>query len=204
MASIGERPFLEHLLDRAISQGVTEVHLLVGYSAQAIVDHFGNSYCGVPLSYSYEDVPLGTGGALKAASSHLADTFILANGDTFSEVEYSDLLGLLDRNTLSLSLVKVADGARYGSAITDGRRVVGFREKGLSGPCLVNAGVYGCRRGLISEFPTQSSFSFEVDFLEPWLALLRPQFHLARSGMIDIGTPESFALANLIFGKGRS
>jgi len=204
MASIGERPFLEHLLDRAISQGVTEVHLLVGHSAQAIVDHFGNSYCGVPLSYSYEDVPLGTGGALKAASPHLADTFILANGDTFSYVEYSDLLGLLDRNTLSLSLVKVADGARYGSAITDGRHVVGFREKGLSGPCLVNAGVYGCRRGLISELPTQSSFSFEVDFLEPRLALLRPQFHLARSGMIDIGTPESYALANLIFGRGLS
>jgi len=145
-----------------------------------------------------------TGGALKAASPHLAYTFILAHGDTFSYVEYSDLLGLLDRNTLSLSLVKVADGARYGSAITDGRHVVGFREKGLSGPCLVNAGVYGCRRGLISELPTQSSFSFEVDFLEPRLALLRPQFHQARSGMIDIGAPESYAFANLIFGKGRS
>lgn len=70
MASIAGRPFLEHFLDRAIAQGVDGVHLLVGHEAEVISEHFGDNYRGVPVAYSFEEVPLGTGGALKAAKSH--------------------------------------------------------------------------------------------------------------------------------------
>jgi D-glycero-alpha-D-manno-heptose 1-phosphate guanylyltransferase len=200
MASIAGRPFLEHLLDRAMAQGVKEVHLLVGHGAEVIFRHFGNSYRGVPVSYSFEDVPLGTGGALKAAALQLAEEFIFANGDTFADVSYLPLLGLLGPSPLSMSLARIEDIGRYGSVITDADVVVGFREKGAVGPGMVNAGVYGCRRDLLDLLPHQVWFSFEVDFLEPELPTLRPHFQVVDSGIIDIGTPESYAYANAAFG----
>lgn len=100
MASIAGKPFLEHLLDRAIAQGVTGIHLLVGYAAEVITHHFGNDYRGVPVTYSVEDVPRGPE-ALRAAEPHLADNFLFVNGDTFAEVNYRALLDLLG-SSLSL------------------------------------------------------------------------------------------------------
>jgi D-glycero-alpha-D-manno-heptose 1-phosphate guanylyltransferase len=201
MASIAGRPFLKHLLDRAISQGVKGIHLLVGYAAEVICRHFGNSYGGGPVTYSFEDVPLGTGGALKAAEPELAEEFLLVNGDTFADVSYRGLLDLLGSSSLSMSIANIEDVGRYGSVITDVDVVVGFREKGAVGPGMVNAGIYACRRDLLDLLPDQASFSFEVDFLEPELPRLRPRFQVVDSGIIDIGTPESYAFANAFFGQ---
>lgn len=200
MAPIAGKPFLEHFLDRAIAQGVNRIHLLVGYAAETISGHFGSTYCGVPVTYSFEYVPLGTGGALKAASSELVEEFIFANGDTFVEVTFDDLLALLDTNWLAMSLAPVEDAARYGSVLTSDDVVVGFQEKGHVGAGLVNAGVYACRREMLDLLPDRQTFSFEADFLQPSLQLLRPPFQLVESGLLDIGTPESYGLASALFG----
>jgi D-glycero-alpha-D-manno-heptose 1-phosphate guanylyltransferase len=196
MASIAGKPFLEHLLDRAIHQGVEEVHLLVGHAADVITAHFGRNYGGIPVTYSFEEDPLGTGGALKAAERQLAHEFLLANGDTFVDVSYRRLLDLLGSNCLSMSVANIDNVSRYGTVITEIDVVVGFSEKRSSGQGTVNAGVYACRRGLLDLLPDQASFSFERDFLEPELPRLRPKFLLVDSGIIDIGTPETYALAN--------
>lgn len=201
MASIAGKPFLEHLLDRAIAQGVSGIHLLVGYAAEVITHHFGGEYRGVPVTYSFEGVPLGTGGALKAAEPHLADEFLFVNGDTFADVSYRDLLDLLGSSPLCLALSEIEDVRRYGSVVTEADVVVAFREKGSVGSGFINAGVYACRRDLLDVLPDQESFSFEVDFLQAELPRLRPRFRLVDSEIIDIGTPESYTLANSIFGE---
>lgn len=200
MASIAGKPFLEHLFDRAIAQGVNEIHLLVGYSADVISNHFGDVYRDRAVTYSVEEAPLGTGGALKAAESHLAESFLFVNGDTFADVNYRALLELVDAAPLGMSLAEIDDVSRYGSVILNGDNVIGFREKGAAGPGMINAGAYACRRELVQAFPERAAFSFEVDFLEPELPRLQPRYVSVRAGIIDIGTPESYALANDTFG----
>lgn len=201
MADIAGKPFLGHLLDRAIAQGADRVHLLVGYAAEVIIDYLGDDYRGVPVTYSREHKPLGTGGALRAAQQCLADTFVLANGDTFADVSFRDLLDLLDLldgGVLAMSLARMNDTSRYGTVAIEGDVAVGFREKRDGGAGLINAGVYACRKELLNLFPDTMSFSFEKEFLEPKLSLLRPRFLLTASDVIDIGTPESLALANIV------
>jgi D-glycero-alpha-D-manno-heptose 1-phosphate guanylyltransferase len=198
MATVAGRPFLEHVLDYATAQGVKNIHLLVGYAAEVICRHFGNDYAGASITYSYEDTPLGTGGALKAAEPELAEEFIYLNGDTLAYVAYPELLHLLGPSPLSMSLAKVEHIGRYGSVISDENVIVGFREKSGVGAGMINAGVYACRRDLLSLLPDQASFSFEADFLQPQLPQLRPRFLTVDSGFIDIGTPESYAWLNTV------
>ncbi|MCZ0730103.1 sugar phosphate nucleotidyltransferase [Mycolicibacterium iranicum] len=204
MAEIAGKPFIVHLLDRAIDQGADRIHLLVGYAAQVIIDYLGDSYGDVPVTYSREDEPLGTGGALKAAQQYLADTFILANGDTFADVSFRELLDLLEVGVLALSLAHMSDSSRYGTVDVADGVVIGFREKRDGAAGLVNAGVYACRKELLDLFPGKSSFSFEREFLEPELSRIQPQFLLTASEIIDIGTPESLALANNVFARNSS
>ena len=67
MAPVAGRPFLEHLLDFLVDAGFASAVLAVGYRADAIREHFGDRYRGLPLAYSVEGQPLGTGGAIRLA-----------------------------------------------------------------------------------------------------------------------------------------
>ena len=62
---------------------IDEVIFACGYKWEKLKEHFGDSYKGIPVSYSVEEEPLGTGGAIRRALMHKdnEDVFIVANGD---------------------------------------------------------------------------------------------------------------------------
>ena len=90
MIPVCGRPFLQHQLELVRTNGIERVLLLVSYLGEQIEQYFqrGDSM-GMKIGYSYESSPLGTGGALKNASSKLEEKFLLLNGDTFLDVDYA-------------------------------------------------------------------------------------------------------------------
>ena len=81
MAPIGAKriPFLQILLDCVRRYGADHIVLAVGYKRESIQEYFRDSYNGIPITYSVEDTPLLTGGAVKQALQSCAenDVFIL-------------------------------------------------------------------------------------------------------------------------------
>ena len=67
MADVNGRPFLEFLMDLLIDQGCEHIILSTCYKKEIIRSHFGNSYKNVPVSYSEENLALGTGGSFLRA-----------------------------------------------------------------------------------------------------------------------------------------
>lgn len=68
MAPVHGCPFLECLLDRARRFGFFDIVLSVGYRAEVIEGHFGDSASfGVSIEYSHEHELVGTGGTLRQA-----------------------------------------------------------------------------------------------------------------------------------------
>ncbi len=88
MALVDGVPFLQHVMDYWIAQGISSFVLSVGYMAPAITDYFGESYRGCFLSYAIEPTLLGTGGGLLCALSHIKDDapILVLNGDTLFAV----------------------------------------------------------------------------------------------------------------------
>lgn len=93
MVSVRGRPFLEHLIELFKCFSFTDVLILACYLGEQIEDYFGDGDSfDVRIRYSYEKLPLGTGGALKNANSMLDEAFLLVNGDTFLPIDYHVLV----------------------------------------------------------------------------------------------------------------
>lgn len=207
MAPVAERPFLEWQLMLLKAQGITDIVLCVGYLAEKIVDYFGDgSRLGISIDYSVEKEPLGTAGAILNASKFIDNTFLLLNGDTFFDVDYRGLLDFHEGKEalMSLSLAMVDDASRYGAVRVDiNNRIVGFSEKSpdVHEFGYINGGVYAIEPALLSHIAAGKAVSLENDVI-PNIISKEPVFGYVSDGFfIDIGTPESYEVAQKFFSQ---
>jgi len=202
MAPIGGRPFLEILLGKLGRGGCNRVLLSVGHLHDVIRNHFGASFRGLTLDYVVEEAPLGTGGAIRKALQAASEEFVLVlNGDTFLEADYADLLRVhaAIRPSLTMAITHQQNIARYGGVLVKEGRIVGYQEKGRSGPGWINAGVYVLPREMPWPPALPEKFSFEVDFLVPQTAPLAPAAFEVEGFFLDIGVPEDLDRAQREF-----
>jgi D-glycero-alpha-D-manno-heptose 1-phosphate guanylyltransferase len=193
MAPVAGRPFLEILLNQLKRAGCTRALLSVGHLHATIQNHFGASFRGMPLDYVIEDVPLGTGGAIRKTLTHTAEENVLVlNGDTFLSADYAAMLRFHEdeHGPLTIAITHQLDVARFGGVLVEGKRIVGFQEKGRSGPGFINAGAYALRRAMPWPPNLSEKFSFEVDFLAPQIERLAPAAYEVDGFFLDIGVPE--------------
>lgn len=117
MATVAGRPFLEHLLDYLLTQGVEHIVLCVGHLRNLIQGHFGDSYNGATVAYSVEKEPTGTGGALSIALKDFQpDTpFLVCNGDTFFPIDVSALEAEAHGHSWAVATFRTTEIGRYGA-----------------------------------------------------------------------------------------
>ena len=89
---MGDLPILEIILIQLRAAGVKEVILAVGHMSHLFESFFQDgSRFGIKISYSYEEKPLGTAGAIGHALEHLGDDFIVMNGDLLTTLNYKQM-----------------------------------------------------------------------------------------------------------------
>lgn len=200
MALVAGRPFLEHVLDRLVSQGICRVVLSVGYMADVIKSHFGYDYCGVDIIYAIEGSPLGTGGAIAFGLTYVkANSALVLNGDTLVALDYARFAEACERRRSRLGIVVryVEDAGRYGRCDIESETLTKFSEKGIAGSGFINAGVYWVTRDVFDEFGVPEAFSFEQDFVAKYLNELHPVGFPVEDYFIDIGVPEDYRRAQV-------
>lgn len=195
MAPVNGRPFLEMLIARLRCRGISDIILSVGYRKESIIDHFGRGESmGVSISYSPEDTPLGTGGAIRAAMDGFSDErYLVMNGDSLFDADPTELIRFhLNRQaSISVALANVPDKGRYGAVETGPDDAVSrFAEKSEGGPGCINAGVYVVEKRVMADIHTHV-FSFENDVLR--CSIGKGLYGLRQDGFfIDIGVPADY------------
>lgn len=197
MAPIGDRPFLELLMDYLMDYGCTHFVLSTGYMHEKISAHFGETYRSVPVSYAVEKEPLGTGGGIRNAMQYCREeNVVVLNGDTLFRIDYDDLQRFFHAHPTRLAVVlrQVDDTARYGSVSTDcSDRIIRFTEKNATGGVgTINGGIYIMNRTLLDSYTIGEPFSFEKDIMQRLFC--EEAFYAYTSGayFIDIGVPEDY------------
>ena len=200
MAPIHDRPFLSILMDELVEQGFQHLILSTGYKHEVIEEFFGKQYRGIPLSYSREEKPLGTGGALRKALQRTREREVfLLNGDTMFRVDLKNMYQFHHQQEadMTMALKPMQNSSRYGVVETDRHRVVGFHEKSSQQSGLINGGVYLIGKHLNQRLLVMDEkFSFEKDFMEVYYPDLKMIVFTADAYFIDIGIPEDYARAH--------
>jgi D-glycero-alpha-D-manno-heptose 1-phosphate guanylyltransferase len=98
-----------------------------------------------------------------------------------------------------MAITHQQDVARYGGVLVKEGRILGYQEKGRSGPGWINAGVYVLPNEMPWPPALPEKFSFEVDFLVPQTALLAPAAFEVEGFFLDIGVPEDLDRAQREF-----
>ena len=199
LAPVNGRPFLDILVDNLLMYGFHRFVFCVGYLGKQIIRHFGERD-DCQIVFSVEEIPLGTGGAIKNAKEKInSDIFLVLNGDSFCEVDYHAFLEFHINNRASISIVltNVDEARDFGSVIIDHAcRMVSFNEKAKNESCLINAGIYLLERRvltLVSE--EQTVFSLERDFFPKVIEKYPCYGYEVSSRLWDIGTSERYKKA---------
>lgn len=198
MAPIRSRPFLEVLLDYLENQGFTDIILSVGHHHKVITDYFGDKYKSINIRYSIESFPLGTGGAIKKSLKLTdEDPIFVLNGDSFLKMNYKSMLKVYHDSSvpLSIALKHCKNTSRYGKVNVDRGRINAFKEKESDEEGLINTGIYLLSPKIFLQYNLPDVFSFEHDFLYPFVNEIRPLPYISDDFFIDIGNPEDYRRA---------
>lgn len=210
MVEVAGKPFLFHLLEYWVEQGVDCFILSVGYMKDKIIESVGSSFEGVPITFVEENAPLGTGGALLHVfnrNTKTEENVIVMNGDTLFRVDVSKMWVVHDKYaaTITLAVRQVPMNTRYhGIRIDEESRVIGIDEQGGQGTStLVNGGVYIINRSLMSLLYQDSGHFVSLEnYMFPNLISDGKMYSFVADGFfIDIGIPEDLVAADRLLAQ---
>ena len=211
MVPVLNKPFIEYAIRYLHNHKVDEVILAMGHKPDSIKDYFSNaSRPNIKLTYSIEQKPLGTAGAVKNAEQNIDGTFFVINGDIFTDINLTDMLDFHRKKNakVTIALTPVEDPTQFGVVETDGQqRVTRFVEK----PSLqqvtshmINAGVYILEGETLRHIPPDRYFMFERDVFPRLVDDRESVFgYTSDSYWIDMGTTKKYLQLNhdLLYGK---
>ena len=203
LAEVGGRPILQYLLDQIAYLEIRRVVLCTGFLGEQIESRFGDSYGSLHLVYSRELSPLGTAGALRLALPLFqSDSVLVLNGDSYCKADLRSFWTwhCLRRAEATLLLVETSDTGRYGRVeIDEEGRILKFAEKiNEGGRGLINAGIYLLENRFLQSIPDRYPVSLERDIFPSWIGG-KLYGYKSKGQFLDIGTPESYVLAEEFF-----
>ncbi len=197
----GDRPFLSWVLRELSRFGVEEIILLSGHLGEAVEAALPAIIAPLPkplrIVCSREPHPAGTGGALFHAREHLAERFLLCNGDSWLDFNLCRMLAEAANDPKDavghLTLLQVNDNTRYGAVEIDDARVTAFHPRHGAQACLINAGLYVFDRRILDD--VTPTCSLERDVMPVLAARGALRATVADGYFIDIGTSSDFVRA---------
>ena len=141
-------PIIEWQIKYLKKFGVSEVIICSGYKTEMIENYLNNKKLGIKISFSVEDTPLGTGGAIKKAGKKINEkSFIVINGDIITNI---DLKKLLKKEN---SIASIQLKTKFGILQTDDDKIIKFDEKKEIKNLWMNAGIYHLKKNTLKDLP---------------------------------------------------
>lgn len=199
MAPVAGKPFLYYVITYFIKQGIEKFILSLGYKHEIIEDYIAAEFRNIQYTFSIEEQPLGTGGAIKLACTHVSDrTTLVLNGDTFFKIDLNKLAPFhhMCGADCTLSLKPMKRFNRYGVVSLNKDYSIGsFHEKNYYEEGLINGGIYALNVKKFQDENLPEIFSFERHYLEALYKERRMYGVVQDEYFIDIGIPEDYERA---------
>lgn len=193
---VGNKPIIDHNVDRLISYGIDHIHVTVNYLKEQIEEHYLEPHNGVKIHTVCEPKYLGTIGGIRFVSQIYNDFVLLMNSDVFTNIDYEDFfLHFIEYDAeMSVAAIPYNVSIPYGILDLDGRIIQGLVEKPKY-TYYANAGIYLIKQRALNEIPDDTFFN-ATDLVEKLIAEGKKVIRYPLNGTwIDIGNPQEYQKA---------
>lgn len=195
---VGDKPIIDHNIDRLISYGVKHISVTVNYLGEQLEEHFREPHKDVQVHTVREPKFLGTLGSIRFVSDFFNDTVLVMNSDLFTDINYEDFFLHFKEHDVDMSVAAVPYSVSipYGILDIEGRRdIKGLIEKPTY-DYYANAGIYLIKKSALDLIP-EGTFFNATDLIETLIAAGRKVVRFPLNGTwIDIGNPQEYKRAN--------
>lgn len=159
-------PLLAYQVRWLRANGIEGILFSCGYRHEVIRNYFGDgSRWGVTIEYVVEETPLGRGGGMKLAFSHLSpedDPVVVTNGDVITNFPLRQMIAEHRASGAMGTIYLAPYFSPFGIVEVDAdRRVLGFQEKPEL-PYWINGGVYVLNRAIYDFLPDRGDHEVET------------------------------------------
>jgi dTDP-glucose pyrophosphorylase len=160
MLPVGDKPIVEHNIDRLRSFGIKHLTLSIKYLGQQLIDYFGEGGDkGMDIRYVTEDEPRGTIGAVSEVKDIYNDYVLVMNSDLLTNINLEGMFADLIEKKADMVVATVPYEVKipYGVIETEGDLIKSLLEKPTY-TYYSNAGIYIIRREHLAKIPTSGRF----------------------------------------------
>lgn len=164
---VGDKSMLEVIMDEYNLYFQSKFHISVNYKANLIKAYLEDFVDMYDISYVLEQIPLGTGGALKYLEGKIESPFFVSNCDILIKANYTDIYNdhLSKNNDITIVASLIHYKVPYGVCeIENGGELKGMVEK-PEYDFLVNAGMYILNPDVLKLIP-ESEFYNITDLID--------------------------------------
>ncbi|MDI7247681.1 MAG: sugar phosphate nucleotidyltransferase [Bacillota bacterium] len=206
MVPVVNKPIIQHIFELLKRHGITDIAVTLYYLADEIESFFGDgAELGLHLSYSVEDVPLGTAGSVKKAAEVFGrERVLVISGDALTDIDLDEAVRFHETRSAVATIVttRVDNPLEYGIVVTDDEgRIRRFLEKPSWGEVFsdtVNTGIYILEPEVLDYIDPGKSTDFSQDVFP---ALLRDgkrlYAHVASGYWCDVGNIQQYRQAQV-------
>jgi len=123
MVEVDGKPILTHCFEQLAELGADEFVVVVGYRKQDIIDHYGDEFDGIPMTYTHQREQKGLAHALLTVEEHIDDDFMLMLGDNVFDANLGDVVNRQQEDRADAAFlveeVPYEDAGRYGVCNTN-------------------------------------------------------------------------------------
>jgi dTDP-glucose pyrophosphorylase len=187
---IGEKPIIEHNIDRLIKYGISRIHISINYLGHMLRNYFSDgSAKNIEIEYIDEDQPMGTVGAVTKVENWKTDHLLIMNSDVLTDIDYADFYDDFVKSEADMSVAAIPYLVNIPYAVletNEGNIVSGLSEK-PEYTYYSNAGIYFLKKDLLKLIPKDCCYDMP-DLIN---LLLSKNFKVVsypiRSYWLDIG-----------------
>lgn len=197
LLKVGEKPIMEHNIDRLALYGIDDFWVSVKYLGEQIEAYFGNGISkNTKIEYVWEDQPMGTIGAVSKILNFEHDYILITNSDILTNLDYENFfIDFLEQKAdLSVVTIPYQVNIPYAVLETNNGDVTNFKEKPTY-TYYSNGGIYLMKRSVLKFLPKNTFFN-ATDLMERLIGdNLKIVSYPLTGYWLDVGKHEDFERA---------
>lgn len=198
LLKVGDKPIIEHNIDRLAKVGVKNINLSVNYLGEQLEDYFGNGNDkNLNIKYVKEGKPLGTIGSILLVEKFEHDDILVMNSDLLTNIDFTDFYKTFKASNADMVVAATSYHVDIPYAVletNDQQQVKSLKEKPRY-TYFSNAGIYLMKKKLLEMIP-QNQFFDITDLMDKILAMnLNLVTYPINGYWLDIGKLEDYKKA---------